>query len=166
MRLGDEGHGAPRVVGRASGAATLLLCLLCAREVQSQTPDGAKLYASTCAACHQVSGRGVAGLIPPLAGSEWVTGSEERLVRILLHGIVGEIEVEGETFSGVMPTWGPTLSDEAVAAVATYVRSAWGNAAAPVAVTTVQRIRQLHAERTTPWTVGELRRALRARAPD
>ncbi|MBC8008828.1 MAG: c-type cytochrome, partial [Burkholderiales bacterium] len=35
---------------------------------------------TTCVACHQTSGLGVAGVYPPLAGSEWVTGSEERLI--------------------------------------------------------------------------------------
>jgi mono/diheme cytochrome c family protein len=125
-----------------------------------QQPDGAKIYAVTCQACHQANGLGLGTQFPPLVGSEWVTGREDRLVLIILHGITGEIEVEGEAFNGLMPTWGPTFGDADVAAVATYVRSAWGNKAAPVSVATVTRLRAAYASRTTPWTVAELQRAL------
>ncbi len=131
----------------------------------AQAADGAKIYKATCIACHQASGLGVPGQFPPLVGSEWVTGSEERLVRIILHGIVGEIEVEGETFSGAMPTWGPTFKDEELAAVATYVRQSWGNKGAPIAAATVTRIRLATVSRTTPWTAAELQKALRAKPP-
>ena len=131
----------------------------------AQPIDGAKIYAATCNACHQANGLGTPGQFPPLAGSEWVTGSEERLVRIILHGIVGEIEVEGEMFNGLMPTWGPTLRDEELAAVATYVRQSWGNKAAPVTTATVTRIRLANASRTKPWTAAELQQAPRTNPP-
>jgi mono/diheme cytochrome c family protein len=121
-----------------------------------QPADGAKIFAATCLACHQATGQGVPNQFPPLVGSEWVLGNEERLVRIILHGVVGEIEVEGETFNGAMPTWGPLFKDDEVAAVATYVRSAWGNKAAPVVTATVTRVRARYATRTTPWTVRDL----------
>ena len=74
------------MLGTRSGAAT---------RDRLQQREGARLYSVTCQACHQVSGQGLANQFPPLAGSEWVTGSEERLVLIILHGIIGEIEVEG-----------------------------------------------------------------------
>jgi len=93
---------------------------------------------------------------PPLVGSEWVVGNEERLVRIILHGVTGEIEVEGETFNGAMPTWGAMFKDDEVAAVASYVRRSWGNKAPPILTATVTRVRAQHASRTTPWTVAEL----------
>lgn len=125
-----------------------------------QQPDGAKIYAATCQACHQANGLGLGTQFPPLVGSEWVTGREDRLILIILHGITGEIEVEGESFNGLMPTWGPTFGDADVAAVATYVRNAWGNKGAPVSVATVARLRGAFASRTTPWTVAELQRAL------
>jgi mono/diheme cytochrome c family protein len=127
----------------------------------AQPSEGARLYSVTCQACHQASGQGLANQFPPLAGSEWVTGSEERLVLIILHGIVGEIEVEGESFNGAMPTWGPTFTDHDVAAVATYVRGAWGNRAAPVTEASVTRVRVAFAARTTPWTAHELQRAIK-----
>ncbi|MBL0173192.1 MAG: cytochrome c [Gemmatimonadaceae bacterium] len=144
------------------------LCLAvmpAARVLPAQVADGARIYAATCVACHQASGLGLPGQFPPLVGSEWVTGSEERLIRIILHGLVGEIEVEGESFTGAMPTWGPTFKDEELAAVATYVRRSWGNKAAPITTATVTRIRLATASRTTPWTARELEQALRAKPP-
>lgn len=128
-------------------------------------PDGARIYAATCIACHQATGLGIPGQFPPLVGSEWVTGSAERLIRIILHGLIGEIEVEGESFTGAMPTWGPSFKDEELAAVATYVRRSWGNKAAPVTTATVTRIRLATATRTTPWTARELQQSLRATPP-
>ena len=126
-------------------------------KVHAQAPsNGAAIYAATCIACHMANGQGVAGQIPPLINSDWVIGSEERLIRIILHGVVGEIEVEGEMFNGAMPTWGPTFKDEDLAAVATYVRKSWGNKAAPVTAATVARVRLQHQGRTKPWTQGEL----------
>lgn len=127
-------------------------------------PDGAKIYAATCQACHQASGLGLGSQFPPLVGSEWVLGREDRLVLIILHGVVGEIEVEGEMFNGLMPTWGPNFTDADVAAVATYVRNSWGNKAAAISEATVSRVRASH-RRTTPWTAAELQHALQGTPP-
>jgi mono/diheme cytochrome c family protein len=121
-----------------------------------QAPDGAKIYAATCQACHQANGLGLPNQFPPLVGSEWVTGSEDRLLRIILHGMTGEVEVEGEMFNGLMPTWGPSFKDEELAAVATYVRQSWGNKASAVTTAMVTRVRLQYASRTTPWTAREL----------
>ncbi len=118
--------------------------------------DGARVFSTTCVACHQVNGEGLEDKYPPLAGSEWATGDDAKLVRILLGGLTGPVEVAGETFNGVMPGWGPTLKDPEIAAVATYIRSTWGNKAPPVTVATVAAIRAGTKKRTTPWTVAEL----------
>ena len=123
---------------------------------REQLPDGKQVYATTCAACHQATGEGVAGVFPPLAGSEWVTGDEGKLALIILHGVTGPIEVAGETFNGMMPPWGGTMKDADIAAVITYVRSAWGNKAAPVTAAKVASLRAAHSSRTTPWTAAEL----------
>jgi mono/diheme cytochrome c family protein len=123
-----------------------------------QPPDGKQIYATTCAACHQPNGTGLSDVYPPLAESEWVTGDEDRLIRVVLHGLTGEIEVAGETVSGAMPAWGAALDDAQIAAVLTYVRSSWGNGAPPVSAATVARTRLATAKRATPWTAGELSR--------
>ena len=127
-----------------------------AAAAKEQLPNGGSVYATTCAACHQATGEGVSGVFPPLVGSEWVTGDEAKLVRILLHGVTGPIEVAGETFNGMMPGWGTTLKDADIAAVLTYVRSTWGNKGTPITVATVAKIRAATTSRTTPWTAAEL----------
>jgi mono/diheme cytochrome c family protein len=121
-----------------------------------QAPDGRQLYATTCSACHQLTGLGLPEVYPPLAGSEWVTGDEERLIRVVLHGLTGEIEVAGETVSGAMPAWGESLDDASVAAVLTYIRGTWSNAAPAITPATVARVRRATAGRTSPWTAKEL----------
>jgi mono/diheme cytochrome c family protein len=141
----------------AAGAVFALLPAAEARPAAGAQPrSGAQIYAATCAACHQASGEGTGEAYPPLAGSDWVTGSESRLVRVILHGLHGEIDVEGQTYSGMMPPWAATLNDAEIAAVATYVRSSWGNTAPAVAPATVAQLRAMHASRTTPWTAAEL----------
>jgi mono/diheme cytochrome c family protein len=116
---------------------------------------GAQIFSTTCAACHQAQGEGT-DVYPPLAGSEMVKGDESRVVRIILHGLTGDVEVQGQVYSGAMPPWGPTLTDAEIAAVATYIRSSWGNNALPITTATVAQTRAVHAGRTTPWTVPEL----------
>ncbi|HKH90966.1 MAG TPA: cytochrome c [Gemmatimonadaceae bacterium] len=123
---------------------------------KEQLQDGKQVYSTTCAACHQVSGEGTSGVFPPLVGSEWVTGDDAKLARIILHGLTGPIEVAGETYNGMMPPWGGTLKDADIAAVLTYVRSAWGNKAAPVTAARVASIRAATSSRATPWTAAEL----------
>jgi len=121
---------------------------------------GKKAFVSVCATCHQATGLGVPGVYPPLAKSEWVNGSEERVIRILLHGLQGPIKVEGVDFNSAMPAIGPggyNFSDEKIAAVLTYVRQEWGNSAPPVTKEKVTEIRtKAAAGRTAPWTSAEL----------
>ena len=123
------------------------------------TVDGAALYAVKCAACHQATGAGIAGVFPPLAGSDWVLGSDEVLVQIPLHGIAGPLVVKGITYNGNMPAFG-SLGDEEIAAVLSYIRGQWGNARPAVSVATVTAGRAASKARTTPWADGdEIRRA-------
>jgi mono/diheme cytochrome c family protein len=118
--------------------------------------DGAAVFANRCAACHQATGLGLPGAFPPLAGSEYVVGEEERLVRIVLRGLTGSVTVKGQTFSGAMPAWADQLSDAEIAAVLTHVRASWGNAAEAITADKVAVQRAATAARTTPWTAGEL----------
>jgi len=124
--------------------------------------DGKKVFATICLVCHQVNGEGIEEKYPPLAGSELATDDDGKIIRIILHGLTGPVEVQGTTFEGLMPPWGPTLKDAEIAAVATYVRGAWGNKAAPVAVGRVTAIRAATRTRKTPWTAAELARVVAA----
>jgi mono/diheme cytochrome c family protein len=125
---------------------------------------GKRMYAQ-CAACHQMSGQGVPGAFPSLVGSEWALGDEKRAARIVLFGLQGPIEVNGTTYNGVMPAFGPKsgyrFSEQQIAAVLTYVRSEWGNAAAPVSVETVEEVYASLADRNPnqAWTIEELQQA-------
>lgn len=121
-----------------------------------QQADGEQIYTSRCATCHQASGKGVPGVFPPVTGTEYVTGEKGQLVRIILHGLSGEIEVGGQTYSGSMPPWGSFLSNEEVAAVSTYLRQNFGNEASEVTPSEVQAVRNAHTDRSQPWTAEEL----------
>jgi len=116
---------------------------------------GEKLFRQRCVSCHQANGEGVAGQYPPLAGSEWVLEHEYRLKRILLHGLEGPIQVRGNTYNGAMPVFGQ-LKDEQIAAVLSYIRQAWGNAAAPIKPEAVAATRAASVQRTRPWSADEL----------
>ena len=120
---------------------------------------GNRLYTQNCVVCHQATGEGLASVFPPLVGSDWVTGSEQRPIRILLHGLGGEIEVKGVIYNSIMPAFGPTTlnwSDEDIAAVLTFIRQEWGNAADPVSPEAVAAVRAETADRTAAWTAAEL----------
>jgi mono/diheme cytochrome c family protein len=82
---------------------------------------GNMLYNVYCTSCHQRDGKGDNNRYPPLAGSEWVSGSREKLIRVVLHGLQGEIKVDGKTYNGVMPAHGDFLDDYAVASILTYI---------------------------------------------
>lgn len=123
---------------------------------------GARFYNTVCAACHQPTGAGLPGTFPPLAGSEWVQGNEQRIIRVVLHGLQGPLEIEGQTFNNVMPAHGPGSAARwnagRIAAVLTYVRNSWGNEAPPVTQETVQAVIDATSDRPAmqAWTAEEL----------
>lgn len=123
---------------------------------QKRFDKGKERYLTLCVACHQLNGLGLAGLAPPLADSEWVEGPEQRLTRIVLNGVRGEITAAGVTFNVEMPPLGTALDDAAIAEILTYVRNEWGNRGAPVETSTVKATRATEAKRGESWTVEEL----------
>ncbi|GGP24192.1 hypothetical protein GCM10010971_00110 [Silvimonas amylolytica] len=126
-----------------------------AAPAKSATADGAALFAANCVACHQATGLGVPGAFPPLAGSEYLNGKPDVTVQILLHGIKGSITVKGNTFNGEMPNFGAKFSDAEIAAVATHVRSQWGNKGVAIDTAAVAKGRDLTKAQTTPWNGGQ-----------
>jgi mono/diheme cytochrome c family protein len=116
-------------------------------EVIEQYKLGKSIYMQDgyCWTCHQEDGKGlIATNIPPLAGSDWVLEDEERLVKITLKGLSGQIRVNGKRYLGNVPMMGfeKLLNDDELAAVLTYVRNSFGNKAAPVSTSTVSQIRK------------------------
>ena len=121
---------------------------------------GKRLYTANCAQCHQASGLGQAGVYPPLAASEWVTGSKHRLIAILHHGIAGPITVKGNLYNNNMPAWGDgapvPLKDDQISAILTYIRSEWGNNADAITTEEVALIRGTTKDRKQPWSEKDL----------
>ena len=117
--------------------------------------NGRQTFAGLCAACHQPTGKGLEGLAPPLAESEWVLGEPERIVKVVMHGLRGPIKVKGMTYSYDMPAAG-FLTDEQIAGVLTYIRREWDHEASPVSVDLVKKIRAENKGRTDAWTEPEL----------
>lgn len=92
---------------------------------------GEKIYEVYCGSCHQRDGEGATGRFPPLSKSSWVTGNKKRLINIVLKGLEGPIEVNGESYEGTMPQHS-FLSDREIATVLTYIRQNFGNKASEV----------------------------------
>jgi mono/diheme cytochrome c family protein/glucose/arabinose dehydrogenase len=118
---------------------------------------GREIYKNVCQACHQADGRGQDKVAPTLIGAVLTLAPAEIPARILLNGKEGAI--------GLMPPIGSRLSDEQIAAVLTYVRREWGQAAEPVDADTVKTVRRLSAGRSRPWTDDELMKLAGVRRP-
>lgn len=124
-------------------------------EEQALFDSGKQTFAGLCAACHQTTGKGLDGLAPPLADSEWVNGDPERIIKVVMHGLRGPIKVKGNSYSYDMPAAG-FLSDEQIAGVLTYIRREWDHEASPVPLDLVKKVRAETKGRTDAWTEGEL----------
>ncbi len=142
-------YGRAEVVGGASPLSAEDL-----RRVQA----GKTHYAQLCIACHGVDGRGVqAGpmaLAPSLVDSPRVAGSDEAVIRILLHGMTGP--VDGKTYLGGVMLPQAAQDDAYLAAVLTYVRTLFGKGASPIREADVAAVRKATAGRSTFWTQPEL----------
>ena len=119
---------------------------------------GRTAFQTSCAACHQLDGRGLAGVAAPLVDSPWVLGSDRILARIVLKGKT----------SGAPPAM-PALEmlpDETLASALTYIRRSWGHEAPPVAVSTVGQMRRAVIVRGQPYTEKELKELAAAEQDD
>lgn len=107
-----------------------------------QIAAGKTTFAGTCIACHQATGAGLPGSIPPLAGSDFLLKNDkDRILSVVLNGLTGPVKVNGSMFNSVMPTWNHLSNDE-IANVLTYVLNSWGNDQGVVSPADVARVRQ------------------------
>ncbi len=109
-----------------------LLCLVAAAStpaVASAAPPPKSLYEDNCSACHQVTGKGIKGAFPALAGSPLVNGPPVPLVTTVLNGRAG------------MPAFKDDINDADLAGILSYVRTSWGNKGKPVTAAEVAAIR-------------------------
>lgn len=114
-----------------------------------------------CATCHQPDGKGLPNIYPAIIRNDWVLGDTDRLIKIVLKGLWGPIEVDGKKFdpkSGVPPMIGfaPLLTDEEIAGVLTYVRNSFGNRAPAVKPEDVTRLREATKDRANFYLVEEI----------
>jgi mono/diheme cytochrome c family protein len=107
---------------------------------QATENPGKKVYDSVCLACHMRDGSGVPGMHPPLIESEFVNGDPGKLITIILKGLSGKIEIQGEIYNSIMPPQA-NLSDKQIADVLTYIRSNFGNNSSAISMEQVQKIR-------------------------
>jgi mono/diheme cytochrome c family protein len=101
---------------------------------------GKAVYDQYCLSCHQADGSGVPNMHPPLTPGSWVGKEPEVLITILLKGLNGKVEVNGETYKNFMPSHAQ-LTDEEIAHVLTYIRSNFGNNFDPVTEEMVKKVR-------------------------
>lgn len=117
------------VTGFIVSAFAVLLAHSGAGTVASAAPDGKAIYNQKCGSCHHVDGKG-GGPFPALAGSKTVNAEDPTpLITTLKNG------------KGMMPAWKSQLSNGEIAAVATYIRSAWGNKAGAVTEAQVEKVK-------------------------
>jgi len=121
---------------------------------------GKQKYEQYCGICHGTDGMGKTAQAPPLAGSEWVNAKGlNRLIRIPLAGLNGPVVVKGQTmtFPSGMVGIGQGMSDADLAAILSYVRSAWGNKQGPVAADDVKAVRAKVGASPQPLTAEALK---------
>ncbi|MFK5974574.1 MAG: c-type cytochrome [Flavobacteriaceae bacterium] len=112
-----------------------------------------------CATCHQDDGLGLsASQFPPLARAPWVTGSEDRLIKLTLKGIMGPIKVLNKTYPGQVPMtpFGGMLNDDEIASVLTYVRNSFGNKASAISPDKVKKVRESITNKEGFYSAAEL----------
>jgi mono/diheme cytochrome c family protein len=112
-----------------------------------------------CGTCHQPDGKGLpASGFPPLSNTDWVEWNQDRLIKLVLKGLHGPIEVQGKNYPGQVPmtAFEGLLNDEEVAAVITYVRNSFGNNSSPVSPARVKEIRQASKNKTGFYSPQEL----------
>ncbi len=122
---------------------------------------GKKIYETEgyCITCHQEAGTGLQNAgYPTLVNQEWVLGSEERLIKLVLHGLYGPMDVMGNHYEGQVPmmAFKGLLKDDEIAAVLTYVRNAFGNKASVIYPEKVKEVREDTKDRNSFYTPEEL----------
>ena len=102
--------------------AAVMVLVLSAAAPAIEADEGQTVYLH-CQACHQPEGAGIPGIFPPLrnrlAKIAATPEGREYAATVLISGLVGTIEVDGQRYVGAMPAQG--LSDEEIASVFNYV---------------------------------------------
>jgi mono/diheme cytochrome c family protein/glucose/arabinose dehydrogenase len=122
---------------------------------------GKAIYAREgfCVTCHQPDGTGLsASNFPPLVNTEWVLGDQDRLIKVVLKGLLGPMKVIDKEYPGQVPMtpFEGMLNDEEIAAVLTYVRNSFGNRASAVLPNRVKSVREATSDKNGFYSPSEL----------
>lgn len=109
------------------------------KPLEESIADGEGIYQDFCVQCHLDSGEGVSGIFPPLSESDYLLNNIDLSIKGIKYGLNGLIEVNGETYDGVMQNQG--LEEEEVADVMNYILNNWGNSSKQII--TSQRVSQI-----------------------
>lgn len=168
VTLGGESSAAPApAAGTPSAAATPAPAGSAAApaagsfDLAESVTRGKAVYMQTCMSCHQMTGQGIPGAFPPLAGVDYVTGDSRRLVAIALKGIQGALTVQGKTYVTGMPspalTFPALKDDKNLADVLNYARNNFGNKGNVITPEFVGKIRAELAADAAPFTEETLK---------
>ncbi len=127
----DPGTHLDRALGATNEAMPMTMPELMA--------EGGKVYSAICGTCHQLDGKGLPGVFPPLAHSDFLMADRQRAMGVVMHGLKGRVTVNGQTYDAEMPQL--PLTDRQIAGALTYVRNAWGNHDELVSVAEVSAMR-------------------------
>jgi len=125
--------------------AMLLVAVIAAGASAPSRAEGAEgkaLFLKNCAACHQATGKGIPGAFPALAGNKFVQGKSSEVATVLLKG------------RGGMPDFSDSLSDQEISTILSFVRSSWGNQAAPLSEAEVVALRDVL--QVEPFSNGQM----------
>ena len=114
--LAEKSHEAQEAIGKAGTAQT----------PEARMQRGKAVFLGTCSTCHQLQGQGLASIFPPLAKSDYLMADAERSINVVLKGLSGPLEVNGQKYNNTMPPLA-NLTDHEIADVLTYVRNSFGN---------------------------------------
>lgn len=123
-------------------SAYCLLTISCSQEdikLKQYYIDGQALYKLHCANCHQDNGQGLAGLYPPIAGSDFLKDNKNLILCSMRYGLKDTIIVNGKTYRQPMPA-NIQLQALDVAEIATYIYNEWGNEKVITDVKSVQKV--------------------------
>ena len=88
--------------------------------------QGKILYTNFCENCHMVDGTGLVGVIPPLAGSDYLAINGEKVPCIIRNGIKGELSVNGRIYNTEMVGI-ERLTEFEITNIINYIHTSWGN---------------------------------------
>lgn len=110
-------------------------------DLKASIERGKEVYTAQCMTCHMEQGEGIESVYPPLAKSDYLMADKKRSIDQVLHGLTGEVKVNGKTYDGTM-TGFDMLSDAEISDVLNYVRNSFGNKGAAITPEEVKGLRK------------------------